>query len=84
MANRKSQDVYDPAQRSYRVRFAIATILREGETSRRFDTCFEMGDADQVAARVYKRALGNPRLMELLPKYLNVEMARANYEQIKP
>ena len=71
--------VYDKDARAYRVSFACARILSGGATTRAFDTCFEMGDGNQVAARVYRRALKNPRLMAALPRYLNVGMARADY-----
>jgi hypothetical protein len=78
-------NVYDKKQQGYRVTFVCAHILRaakEGrfiDTSRTFDSCFEMGDGDAVAARVYHRALGNPRLMQWLPKYLAVDTARNAY-----
>lgn len=77
------RNVYDPQQRAYRVDFACRHILRRGgHESRRFDTCFEMGDGDEVAARVYKRALKNPRLMAALPRYLRVDMCLENYNRI--
>jgi len=76
------KSVYDPAQIEYRVSFAIAHILRGGGESRLFDTCFEMNDADQVAARIYRRALSNPALMTALPRYLRIDMCRENYECI--
>lgn len=74
------RDVYDPKQQDYRVEFAVRVILSGTNTTRRFDTCFEMNDGKQVAARIYRRALKNPRLMAALPKYLNIEMCREDYE----
>lgn len=83
-------NVYDKNQQSYRVNFACQTMLNYAKsknpyspnTSRKFDTCFEMGsvDAAMVAAKVYRRALKNPLLMEVLHKFINVEMAKRNYE----
>lgn len=83
-------NVYDEKQQSYRVNFACLTMLNYAKSrqcsspnpSRKFDTCFEMGEADanMVAAKVYRRALKNPLLMEVLPKFINVEMAKRNYE----
>jgi len=73
--------VYNPEQMSYRVQFACAFILAGRRDSRLFDTCFEMGDAAKVAARVYRRALKNQRLMESLPRYLSLERVKADYER---
>lgn len=73
---RPARDVYDPKQQSYRVDFACSVILSGREITRKFDTCFEMGDGDEVCARIYRRALKNPRLMAALPKYLRVESCR--------
>jgi hypothetical protein len=73
------KDVYDPAQQSYRVAFACAVMLAGRNTTRTFDSCFEMGDGNDVAARIYRRALKNPRLMEVFPKYLDINLARENY-----
>lgn len=76
------RDVYDPEQRAYRVEFACRHILRGSRITRHFDTCFEMGDSDEVAARVYRRALKNPRLMAALPRYLNVDLCLENYNRV--
>lgn len=76
------RDVYDINQRAYRVEFACRVILAGRSTSRKFDTCFEMGDGNEVAAAIYRRALKNPTLMEALPRYINVELAKQNYAQI--
>jgi hypothetical protein len=77
-----TRNVYDKEQQALRVSFACARILSGGATTRAFDTCFEMGDGNEVAARVYRRALKNPRLMEALPRYLNVDMARRDYFKV--
>ncbi len=85
------RNVYDKEQQSYRVNFACQTMLnfekRGGcrfdlNPSRKFDTCFEMGDADIVAAKVYRRALKNPRLMKALPMFLSVDLAKKCYEEL--
>lgn len=64
-----------------RIAFAAQVILRERSTTRNFDNCFEMGDADKVGAGLYKRALKNPKLMYLMPRYVNLELCRKNYEE---
>ncbi len=83
--------VYDKSQQSYRVDFACQTMLnfakRGGSRSdlnpsRRFDTCFEMDDGDMVAAKVYRRALKNPRLMDVLPMFLSVNSVKKCYEEL--
>lgn len=75
------RDVYDPKQQDYRVEFAVRVILSGKDATRRFDTCFEMGDHVMVCARIYERALKNPRLMAALPQYLDVEKCREYYEK---
>ena len=73
--------VYDAAQTGYRVKFACAFILAGRRDSRLFDTCFEMGDGSKVSARIYRRALKNPRLMESMSRYLDVARCRRDYEK---
>ena len=53
-----------------RINYAIRVISRNGECSRKFDTCFEMGDGDLVAAEIVRRSKKNQRLAANLPKYL--------------
>lgn len=53
-----------------RINYAILTIKRGGKTSRKFDTCFEMGDGDLVASEIVLRSKKNERLAANLPKYL--------------
>ena len=53
-----------------RVNYAIRTISRNEKTSRKFDSCFEMGDGDLVAAEIVSRSKRNERLAANLPKYL--------------
>lgn len=84
------RNVYDEKQQNYRVQFACQTMLNYANSkyataspnpSRKFDTCFEMGDAEAVAAKVYRRALKNPKLTNVLHKFINVEMAKKSYEE---
>jgi hypothetical protein len=65
-----------------RVNFAVRVILRGGNTTRNFDGCFENDDSTQVAAGVYRRALKNPRLMQALPRYLDLESCRDSYNKV--
>ncbi len=74
--------VYDPKEQKARVNFVCARILSGAQTTRTFDSCLEMGDGDEVAANVYRRALKNPRLMEALPRYLVVDMCKKSYDTI--
>ena len=63
------QKVYDPAACTYRVRYAIATILRDRVVNEgAFKCCFEMGDEDEVMRAILRRSLKNPRLRSALEK----------------
>lgn len=53
-----------------RVNYAISVITRNGQCSRKFDTCFEMGDGSVVTAEIVRRSKKNTRLANNLPKYL--------------
>jgi hypothetical protein len=78
-------DVYAPDAFASRVAFAAALIARGGETSRRFDTCFEMYDGDAVAAGLMRRAKANPegKLARNLFSYICEAGALEHYEQTK-
>lgn len=55
--------VYHPAAHAYRVRYAIATILRDRVVNEgAFNVCFEMDDADDVIRAILRRGLKNPKL----------------------
>jgi hypothetical protein len=55
--------VYDPEARAYRVRYAIATILRDRIANEgAFHCCFEMGDEDEVVRAILRRGMKNPKL----------------------
>ena len=57
---RTPSTVYEPTAFWTRVTFACAVIARNGNTTRTFDTCFEMYDGDAVAAAVVRRAKARP------------------------
>jgi len=59
--------ILDPAARDHRVRYVIATVLRDRVVNEgAFNNCFEMGDADQVVYIILRRGLKNPRLRAAL------------------
>ena len=61
--------VYDPAAHAYRVRYAIANILRDRVANEgAFNTCFEMDDADEVITAILRRGLKNPMLRAALER----------------
>lgn len=53
-----------------RANYAISVIKRGGKCSRKFDSCFEMGDGDLVAAEIVSRSKKNEKLAKNLPQYL--------------
>ena len=81
-------DVYKASAFEDRVNYA-ASCISAGNGSvpqgRHFDTCFEMGDADYVAAALVRRILKNPtsKLAAHLFSVINREMALENYETTK-
>ena len=61
--------VYDPGAHSYRVRYAIATILRDRVVNEgAFNSCFEMDDGDEVICAILRRGLKNPKLRVALER----------------
>jgi hypothetical protein len=69
--------VYDPAARGYRVRYAIASILRDKvKNEGAFNTCFEMEDANEVICTILRRGLRNPRLRSALERSHLVNLAQ--------
>lgn len=64
--------VYTDDNYSGRVSLAAAVIIRSGEATRSFDTCFEMYDGDAVATALYRRAQKDPdgKLARNLWRYL--------------
>ena len=78
-------NVYEKEAFSYRVEFAAAVISRGGNTTRNFDTCFEMHDGDSVSAVLVRRAKANPngKLAQNLYRYITKESAEAAYEATK-
>jgi hypothetical protein len=81
-------DVYKASAFEDRVNYAASCISSSGghvPQGRHFDTCFEMGDADYVAAALVRRTIKNPasKLAQYLFKCINREMAMENYESTK-
>ncbi len=69
--------VYDPAARAYRVRYAIANILRDRVVNEgAFNTCFEMDDAEEVICAILRRGLKNPKLRAALERSHLINLAR--------
>lgn len=60
-------NLYNPSRRDARVRYAIATILRDRVVNEGgFNNCFEMEDRDEVIKTILRRGLHNPRLRAAL------------------
>jgi hypothetical protein len=58
---------YEPGARDYRVRYAIANIMRDRIVNEgAFVNCFEMEDADEVVVAILRRGLKNPKLRAAL------------------
>ncbi len=74
--------VYQESNFYARVQFAASVIARGGGRSRNFDACFEMFDADEVAAALYRRIVARPngRLAQNYDRFADLEMAKAAYE----
>ena len=61
--------LYDPEAHSYRIRYAIATILRDRIANEgAFRVCFEMLDENEVIRAILFRGLKNPRLRRALER----------------
>jgi hypothetical protein len=59
--------IYELSARAHRVRYAIANILRDRIVNEgAFNSCFEMGDGDEVIRAILRRGLKNPRLRAAL------------------
>lgn len=61
--------LFDPEARSYRIRYAIATIMRDRLANEgAFRVCFEMLDEEEVVRAILARGLKNPRLRTALER----------------
>lgn len=61
--------IYDPRAHRYRVRYAIATILRDRVVNEgAFNSCFEMEDQDEVICAILRRGLKNSKLRVALER----------------
>ena len=69
--------VYHAYDFNCRVNLAASTIAKGGQTSRKFDTCFEMHDGDAVVAALVRRAANNLALAKNLPRYISAESLAA-------
>ncbi len=59
--------VYDPGALAYRVRYAIANIMRDRIVNEgAFKLCFEMDGNDEVVRTILRRGLKNPKLCAAL------------------
>jgi hypothetical protein len=59
--------IYEPGAREHRVRYAIASILRDRVVNEgAFRICFEMGDEDAVIRTILRRGLKNLKLRTAL------------------
>jgi hypothetical protein len=79
-------DVYKASAFEDRVNYAAACIARANGSvpqGRHFDTCFEMGDGDYVAAALVRRTLAHPssKLARHITAVLPVALKA--YEQTK-
>jgi hypothetical protein len=74
--------VYEPEAFASRVAFAATVIAAGRNTTRNFDTCFEMSDGDEVAAALVRRAKANPtgNLAKNLFRYIGKELALESYD----
>lgn len=69
--------IYDQAARTYRVRYAIATILRDRAVNEgAFNTCFEMEDAEEVICTILRRGLKNQKLRAALERSHLINLAQ--------
>jgi len=60
---------YKSGELAYRVRYAIANIMRDRVANEgAFRNCFEMEDADQVIRTILRRGLKNPKLRTALER----------------
>lgn len=73
--------VYEPEAFQDRVAFAAAVISKGVNTTRKFDTCFEMNDGHEVVAALMRRARAKPagRLAANLFRYINEASATESY-----
>ncbi len=63
------QKIFDPAAHAYRVRYAIANILRDRVAHEgAFTNCLELEDADEVICAILRRGLKNQKLRAALRK----------------
>jgi len=76
--------VYQSDNFAGRVNLAASYISKGRNTSRTFDTCFEMGDGDAVATALVRRAKKNPggKLALNLYRYISKHSATEAAEKL--
>lgn len=82
----KANRINDKDNRSFRIATAARIILsggpKTGQGERKFSSCFEMGDADEVLEGLLKRAEKNQKLDQLLPQFITSEAIRETRERM--
>ncbi|MGC2160730.1 MAG: hypothetical protein WA634_02365 [Silvibacterium sp.] len=69
--------VYDTAAHTYRIRYAITSILRDRVVNEgAFACCFEMEDEDEVVLAILRRGLKNPTLLAALENSHIIDLNR--------
>lgn len=69
--------VYESGASSHRVRYAVATIVRDRLVNEgAFRVCFEMGDEDLVIRTILRRGLRNRRLRTALERSHLIDLNR--------
>lgn len=76
--------VYQPEAFAERVNFAASYIRAGRNSTRRFDTCFEMYDGDAVVTALIRRAKADPagKLAANLFRYVGKERALATAQRL--
>jgi hypothetical protein len=69
--------IYDPGAFVYRVRYAIANIMRDRIVNEgAFKLCFEMDGNDEVVRTILRRGLKNPKLRAALEESRLINLTR--------
>lgn len=69
--------VYVPDAHNLRIRYAIASILRDRVVNEgAFNVCFEMEDENQVIRTILRRGLKNPKLRRALETSHLIDLTR--------
>jgi hypothetical protein len=77
--------VYEPDARAHRIRYAIASILRDRIVNEgAFKVCFEMEDEEEVIRAILRRGLRNSKLRAALEGSHLIDLTRwlARYPEL--